>query len=157
MDNEKLNKIMQVIKPSQATVLTGAPLTGKTSLAFNIAVQYGLYEGKIVAIFSIELYREACVQWILCMSSKVSIKTAYACDFSQEELRLMANSRDLLHKSSLFIYDSLDLTVQDIIQKCEEIKERFGRLDFVIVDYLQLLSPITGDKTCNERANKLNE
>jgi replicative DNA helicase len=57
----------------------------------------------------------------------------------------IAKARAKLSGAKIFIDDSAMITPREMLSKCRRLKNRFG-LDFVMVDYIQLMSP---DKSKN--------
>ena len=60
-------------------------------------------------------------------------------NLSDEEMRLLMQARTTINKFPLYIDQSSTTNLRDIKAKCLKLK-REGHLDFIIIDYLQLLS-----------------
>lgn len=107
----ELEKIIN-LDENKLLVLAGRPSIGKTSLAFNIAVNIARREKVSVAIFSLELSKEYILNNIIDSS---------------------------LLKGQILIDDTPGISVENIRRKCIKLK-REKNIGLVIIDYLQLVS-----------------
>lgn len=107
----ELEKIIN-LDENKLLVLAGRPSIGKTSLAFNIAVNIARREKVSVAIFSLELSKEYIHNNIIDSS---------------------------LVDTQILIDDTPGISVENIRMKCIKLK-REKNIGLVIIDYLQLVS-----------------
>jgi replicative DNA helicase len=120
-------------------VFAARPKQGKTILAMNIA-QSVLDQGKSVAVFSLEM---PCEQLFDRMASNAANIPFHLIKDPKEMIDphwsritdYFARTKD----QPLLIDDNGDVTLADIRARCRAIKTK-GPLDFVVVDYLQLVS-----------------
>ena len=120
------------------TVLAARPSFGKTSLALNIARNAALNQKACVAIFSLEMSREAVAQRLLASESGVNSRLVRLGRFSErDEVRIMEAS-GVLSEAPIYIDDSPQLRILDIRSKARRLHFEIG-LDLVIIDYLQLI------------------
>ena len=112
----------------------------------NLALQVAKFnkQGKAgVAIFSLEMSNEQLVSRMLSCESLVSnrrIKTGNLTSNEWDDINAATNS---LNQLRIFFDDSSDVKVKDIRAKCRKLRQE-GRLDFVIIDYLQLINESSG-------------
>ncbi|MBE9469771.1 MAG: replicative DNA helicase [Chloroflexi bacterium] len=120
------------------TVLAARPSFGKTSLALNIARNAALNQKACVAIFSLEMSREAVAQRLLASESGVNSRLVRLGRFSErDEVRIMEAS-GVLSEAPIYIDDSPQLRILDIRSKARRLHFEIG-LDLVVIDYLQLI------------------
>lgn len=133
-------------------ILAGRPGMGKTSLAVNIAVnvalspivdEYGaVIRYRVVAFFSMEMSAEQLAARALSRKSKE--KGAMAFGYSSIYAREFRPRADAVSPfvsmlpERLRIDDGAAQNVAHIRATCRDIRSRYGALDLVVVDYLQL-------------------
>jgi replicative DNA helicase len=129
-------------------ILAARPSMGKTSFALNIAEHASMpSRGEPVAtlIFSLEMSAAQLALRMLCSHARVNMKLLRDGLLSKngdEQNRLVATA-DEFSKSPIFIDDSSALSIMQLRAKARRIHQRH-KLGFIIVDYLQLLSPTDG-------------
>lgn len=136
------NEMTNGFRGGQLVVLAARPAMGKTAMALNIASHVGTPRGgkpgSTVAIFSLEMSREALLTRILCSEARVN-----QIHFRQGKVDSAAKARlgKALHdivQSKLFIDDTANLNIIELAAKCRRLQSEHG-LSLVVVDYLQLL------------------
>jgi len=146
-----LDDFLGGLQRSDLIILAARTSLGKTSLALNIARNAATNQKACVAIFSLEMSREAVVQRFLASESGVDSRKVRLGRFSeQDEVKIMEAS-GILSETPIYIDDSPQLRVIDIRSKARRL--HFERnIDLIIVDYLQL---IRGDGRNETRVQEL--
>lgn len=122
-------------------IIAARPSMGKTSLAINIAQNAALDSGSTVIVFSLEMTRAALEARMLASRARVDIQRAVRGEYlSGMEREKMASALGDLVEDMVFIDDSPFLTITQARAKARRLKQRQGRLDLVIIDYMQLMS-----------------
>ena len=135
-----LNKITNGFQRSDLIVIAARPGSGKTSLAMNI-VEAAAFQGNVCAVFSLEMPKIQIVQRLLCASAKVSMSDALSGKLTPNDWKSLIKTGEDLKKLSIIIDDSSRVTPAEILSKCRRIKSKNGgRLDLVMIDYIQLMS-----------------
>ena len=122
---------------SDLMILAARPAMGKTSLAMNLVENIAL-SGKSCAVFSLEMSKEQLVQRMLCSLANVSMSTALKGQMQRAEWLKIAKAKEMLANTKIFIDESSVITPEEILSKCRRIKRKNG-LDFVMIDYIQLM------------------
>lgn len=137
----RLDKLTNGLQKQNLIILAARPGMGKTSLAMNIIEHAALYDNKVCAVFSLEMSTLE-IKWrLLCAASGVSSSAANAGRLGTEEWKRLTKYSDKLSRASISIDDNAGITPAEILSKCRRIKARNGgRLDLVMVDYIQLMS-----------------
>ncbi|MBI4667012.1 MAG: replicative DNA helicase [Nitrospinae bacterium] len=129
------------LQPSDLIIVAGRPSMGKTAFAINVAQNMAmLEEDRVAAIFSLEMSAEQLVLRMLCSEAKVSghrLRTGY---LAQSDWPKLTAAAGRLHKSRIYIDDTPGQTVLDVRAKARRLLHEVGRLDLVIIDYLQLMT-----------------
>lgn len=127
------------LQPADLIVLAARPAMGKTALALNIAQHAALQLGKPVAVFSLEMAREALLFRLLCAEARVDSHKFRSGFLSREEMTRLTVALGRMSEAPIFIDDTPALTVLEARAKCRRLQAEHG-LGLVVVDYMQLMS-----------------
>ena len=137
----RLDRLTNGLQKSDLIVLAARPGMGKTSLAMNIIEHAAVVEGKVCAVFSLEMPEVQIIQRLLCANAEVSMSTALSGKLNENDWKKLAKASERLRKCKISIDDSSRVTPAEILSKCRRIKARNnGELDLVMIDYIQLMS-----------------
>ena len=142
----RLDRLTNGLQKSDLIVLAARPGMGKTSFAMNVVEHAAVYDGKVCAVFSLEMPTVQIKQRLLCANANVSMSAALSGKLSSAEWQRLATANLKLMKSSILIDDSARITPAEILSKCRRIKAKNGRLDLIMVDYIQLMSSGRNDE-----------
>jgi replicative DNA helicase len=126
-------------------VLAARPAMGKTSLALNCAEAAALPrrgEPVTTLIFSLEMSAAQLALRMICSRAKINMKLlreGLLAKNGDDQQRLIGVA-DEFSKAPIFIDDSSHLSIMELRAKARRVHAR-RKLGFIIVDYLQLLSP----------------
>ena len=139
------------LQKSELTIIASRPSMGKTALAMNIAQNVAIGKKNIVAIFSLEMSRSSLERRMMASRAWVNVRKAQEGIYlnRDERIKLETALGDLVESNNIFIDDSATLTPIQLRAKARRLKQRQGRLDLIIVDYMQLMS--AGVKTGNRQ------
>lgn len=136
---KNLDKITNGYKGGQMIVLAARPGCGKTSFAMNIVCNIARNEPeKVIAVFNLEMSISELTQRILLTMASVPHESVQN-GASAEEFKSLWKAKEILGKSNIYIDDTANTTAEQIMSKCRKLKQLKKRLDFVVIDYLQLL------------------
>ena len=133
-----LDYLLNGFHGSDLMILAARPAMGKTSLAMNLVENIAL-AGKSCAVFSLEMSKEQLVQRMLCAVANVSMSNALKGQMPRAEWIKIAQAVQKLSNTRIFIDESSVITPAEILSKCRRLKRKHG-LDFVMIDYIQLMS-----------------
>ncbi len=127
-------------------IIAGRPSDGKTAMSLQLA-KYASANGAKGPFFSLETTRKALVLRLLAESSGVSlhgIRRAGAglLTLSSEERQKIMRGVAELSTLQLAINRNQCVTVQMMRRQCEKFKKKHGSLEYVIVDYAQLIESV---------------
>lgn len=135
------DRITNGLQKSDLIVIAARPGMGKTSLAMNMVENAAVNHGMVCAVFSLEMPEEQILQRLLCSTAGVSMSDALAGKLTPDDWKRLARTRERLRSCKINIDDSSRVTPAEILSKCRRIKARNGgKLDLVMVDYIQLMS-----------------
>jgi len=148
-----VDDILGGLQRSDLIILGARPSTGKTSLALNIARNSAVNQKACVALFSLEMSRQAVVQRLLSNEANVDSKKVRLGTYTEREERRIMEASGILSEASIYVDDSPQLRVVEMRSKARRL--HFERtVDLVIVDYLQLIQGATKSES---RVQELSE
>ncbi len=139
---ESLNYFTSGFQKEELIILAARPAVGKSAFAMNLALQICKqnHDGKAnVAIFSLEMSSEQLVSRMLSAESMVDNRLIKNGNLTANQWRDIHAAELSLKTYNLHFDDAATVKVNDIRGKCRKLKQE-GKLDFVIIDYLQLIT-----------------
>ncbi len=135
-----LDAITNGLQNSDLILLAARPSVGKTSFAMNLVTNIGVKGGKSCAVFSLEMSKEQLAQRALCSLAKVPMQNALTGKLTNEEWKRIWIATKQLEESKIFVDDSSLTTPAALLSKCRRLKAKEGKLDLIMIDYLQLMT-----------------
>jgi len=126
------------LQKGEMIIVAGRPSMGKTSLALNIAEHLGVQEGKPIAVFSLEMGRQALAERFLCSVGEVDAQLVRKGMLKTEDYQTLVDACGTLSEAPIFIDDTASLTPLELRAKARRLKSRHD-IKCVMVDYLQLM------------------
>lgn len=136
-----VNKYTQGFQSGQLIILAARPAMGKSAFAMNLAVNVANKNnnGKAaVAIFSLEMSAEQLVERMIACDASIKLNLIKSGKIPKNDWVRFNTSIEKLGNLNLYFDDSSDATIASIRAKCRKLKAN-NRLDFVVIDYLQLI------------------
>jgi replicative DNA helicase len=137
----RLDEITQGFMPGNLIILAARPGIGKTALALNWLLRSAMNSHASVAFFSLEMSKEEVFNRLLSAHASINMKQVQSGGFSDEIQAQLLRSRDALLELPIYINDQAGITVREITAMVDRHgTQGNGKLDMLIVDYLQLMS-----------------
>ena len=133
-----LDEFLGGFQRSDLIIVAGRPSLGKTSLVLGIARNAAVEYRACVALFSLEMAREAAVLRLLSSEGEVNSRRLRFGFYNEEEERRIMEAAGILSEAPIYIDDSPQLRVVEMRSKARRLHLERG-LDLIIVDYLQLM------------------
>ena len=152
---KSLDYLINGVHGSDLMILAARPAMGKTSLAMNL-VENIASQGYTCAVFSLEMGKDQLVQRMLCSIAGVSMENANKGQMTKPEWLKIAKANEMMSNMKIFIDDSSLITPEEMLSKCRRLKAKEG-LDFVMVDYIQLMSPGDKKRNSDSRQNEISD
>ena len=138
---KELDDLTSGFQRSEFIVVAARPSVGKTAFALNIAQNVAIQQRLKVAIFSLEMSKEALMQRMLCSEARIDSQRLRKGLLRTEEWGPLTTAAGKLSEATIFIDETPGISDMQLRAKARRIQSRHG-LDLVIVDYLQLMSSI---------------
>lgn len=129
------------LKEGRMYVIAARPSMGKTSFALNLALNaYKTLDKKVpIIIFSTEMTKQQISTRIMIQQTRIPCEKIDEGNLSIEDLEKIKKYVAENKESRLFFYDDVPLTANDIKAECRRIKNKYGQIGMIVVDYLQLM------------------
>ena len=149
-----LDDLLGGLQRSDMLVLAARPSVGKSMFALNLAINAAMNDQK-VAIYSLEMGREQIATRMLATQARVNMHSLRMMRLSSSQENRLVDAIGRLSDLSIFIDDSPVQGVAEMRGKARRLQLEYG-LDFIIVDYMQLISNNKGSRETN-RAQEVSE
>jgi replicative DNA helicase len=113
---------------------------GKTAWAINIAENAAVRGGKVVAVFSLEMSKASLLRRMLASQALVNSKAIQTGMLMREDRAKLITGLEKLMESKIFIDDTPGITLAEMRAKARRLKQQQGKLDLIVIDYLQLMT-----------------
>jgi len=133
-----LDEFLGGFQRSDLIIVAGRPSMGKTSLALNVARNAAVEQKACVALFSLEMAKEAVVLRLLSSESGVNLRRLRFAQHTEAEEKKLMDATGILSEAPIYIDDSPVLRIMEMRSKVRRLHFERG-VDVVIIDYLQLM------------------
>ena len=137
-----LDHLLLGLQPSNLIVVAARPGAGKTSLALGAAANVAMEAHKPVLFFSMEMGTLELTKRLLVGEARVDARRLQTGNIPEADWTRLSHAVGRLAEAPLFIDDNPHCTVMEMRAKSRRTKARHGDLGLVVVDYLQLMTPM---------------
>jgi replicative DNA helicase len=136
-----LDEMTSGLQRSDLVIIAARPSMGKTAFAMNIAENAAIADQQVVGVFSLEMSREALLMRLLCSQARVDAHKMRTGSLWQDDTKKVVRAMEQLAHAPIYIDDTPGISLSEMRAKARRLKQsQNGRLDLIIVDYLQLMS-----------------
>lgn len=128
------------LQNEELIIIAARPSMGKTAWAINIAQNAALHDRKIVAVFSLEMSKRQLFERMVASEARVNARKMQSGFVTPDGKREIHNAIERLMESRMFIDDTAGITIAEMRARARRLKQQNGKLDLVVVDYLQLMT-----------------
>ena len=153
----EFDRMTSGLQKSDLMIIAARPSMGKTAWAINIAQNAAVRDGKVVAVFSLEMSKESLLRRLLASEALVNSRKIQTGFLPKEDKQKLINALDRLMSSKLFIDDTPGITLTEMRAKVRRLKQQEGTLDLIMIDYLQLMTMSSGGPGARRPENRNQE
>ncbi len=150
----EFDRMTSGLQDSELIIIAARPSMGKTAWAINIAQNAAVRDGKVVAVFSLEMSKESLLRRLLASEALVNSRKIQTGFLPKEDKGKLLAALERLMESKLFIDDTPGITLAEMRAKARRLKQQAGALDLIVIDYLQLMTGSAGGKKGFENRNQ---
>ena len=135
---KELDLLTGGLKGSETWIIAARPGVGKSALALKLALNMAK-TGHPSLFWSFEMSRQALVQRLVSIESKVNLTKIISAKLTQAEYNAVTESLRQIRDLPIFIEADVSASIYDIMTKTRRMKQQKG-IKAIFVDYIQLLS-----------------
>jgi replicative DNA helicase len=102
------------LQPSDLIIVAGRPSMGKTAFAMNIAENTAMRDGKTIAVFSLEMAKEALFTRMLCSHAKINSHRLRTGTLWRDETPKVLSAMEELVQTPIYIDDSPGISLSEM-------------------------------------------
>jgi len=144
------------LQPGDLIIVAGRPSMGKTAFSLNIAENVALDENRPVAVFSMEMGGAQLVMRMIGSVGKLNQHTLRTGQLEDDDWSRMTHALGRLNDAQIFIDETPGLNALELRSRARRLHRQNGGLGLIVVDYLQLMSAVSG-KASENRATEISE
>jgi replicative DNA helicase len=119
-------------------VVAARPGIGKTAFALNLVMNISRISEKPIVVFSWRCKKRSSA-WHALLEARVENKKLKHGLLGRRTLTRLSQAAQLLYNSKIIIDDKPNITVTEVRSKARRIKNEYGDLGLIILDYIQLV------------------
>lgn len=132
-----LDELTAGFQASELVIVAARPSMGKTAFCLNIATN-AAHAGFGVAIFSLEMSKDALVQRMLCAEARVDSQALRRGMLRDGDYPKLGQAAGILQTCPVWFDDTPALTILEMRSKARRLKSE-NDVQLIVVDYLQLM------------------
>ena len=152
---QDLDTLLDEMRPGQLICIGARPAQGKSALALQFAEQAVSDDKSVALIFTLEMTKEEVGLRRIFRDARVNKQTLRDGRGSETAWARIANSYGRLSTRKLWIDESQAPSVAQMRARARMVKGTEGRLDLIVVDYLQLAAPEDTKKRSTNREQEV--
>ena len=145
-----LDCILNGLKKGDLIYLAGRPSIGKTSLCVDIAT-FAATAGFRVLFFSLEMANEQLIERMLSTDTEIASQNLQSGSIGDYDMSKIVDSSGKLARFPLWLCDTAMQTPAKLRSEIRRRMSEIGKVDLVVVDYLQLMDSDTKSRDRVER------
>lgn len=138
-----LDHLISGMRPGSLIVIASRPAMGKSTFALNIASHIALNAKLPVLIFSMDLSAITMASKLVSQMGEIEMAKLRTGDMDDTDRKNLDAAKKILKDVPLIVDETTSLTVEEIIAKSRDVIAQNGRLGLIVIDYLQLMEPIS--------------
>ena len=143
------------LQPGDLIIVAGRPSMGKTAFSLNIAEHVAL-AGGIVGVFSMEMGGTQLAMRMLGSIGRLDLQRLRTGKLNDAEFSQFATAFEQLQEVKLHVDETPALTCLELRARARRLHRIYGKLDLIVIDYLQLMSGSANAQSEN-RATEISE
>lgn len=146
----ELDQLTAGFQPSDMIIIAARPSAGKTAFSLALARNAAVDFDTPVLFFSLEMAEVQLAIRLMCAEAYVESQLVRTGRITPEMMGQIINSMDKLNDAKLFIDDTPGISIMELSAKTRRMKQE-QNIGMVVVDYLQLVTPVRDGKTNREQ------
>lgn len=144
-----IDNLIGGLAPGRLVVFAARPGGGKSVAGTNLALHFAHHHGHAALIASLEMPESEVMARLLSAHARVNLSSLLNATVDEDSWGRLAAKHDELAALPIFVDDSSSLTVQGVRRLARDVQRTRDDLALIVVDYLQLLTPVDRRKGGN--------
>lgn len=149
-----LNNITHGFQNGELIILAARPGIGKSAFALNVASNISEATNAHIALFSLEMGMDQILMRLYAAHSGISLTKIRSGNLTEDEFARLNLAKVKLDKFNIYLDEAGATDIDEVVTVCRKLK-RDNKLDFIIIDYLQLLTTTRRSGTRAEEVAKI--
>lgn len=145
-----LNRLTYGFQNGELIILAARPGIGKSALALNLATNACENADAHVAFFSLEMGIDQLLMRIYSSHSGLTLNKIRSGKLNEMEMASLYAAKTKIDRFNIYLDEAGATDIDEVVTVCRKLR-RDNKLDFVIIDYLQLLT------TTRKSTNRVDE
>ncbi len=146
----ELDQMTAGFQPSDMIIIAARPSAGKTAFSLALARNAAVNFDTPVLFFSLEMAEVQLAIRLMCAEARVESQLVRTGRITPKMMGDIINSMDKLNEAKLFIDDTPGISIMELAAKTRRMKQE-QNIGMVVVDYLQLVTPVRDGKSNREQ------
>jgi replicative DNA helicase len=146
----ELDQMTAGFQPSDMIIIAARPSAGKTAFSLALARNAAVNFDTPVLFFSLEMAEVQLAVRLMCAEARVESQLVRTGRITPKMMGDIINSMDKLNEAKLFIDDTPGISIMELAAKTRRMKQE-QNIGMVVVDYLQLVTPVRDGKSNREQ------
>ncbi len=151
---KSLDEVTGGFQKGQLSCIAVRPGMGKTAFLLSVANNLAIKNNNTVAIFSTERSNMKIANRLIETETGMSLNKIQTGDFKPSERDHMLSLVSSIAKAKLFLDDTPNLSVEELVRKARQLKMQH-QVDLIIIDYLELLTISADVENREEELSKI--
>jgi len=152
---KELDELTCGFQRKELIVVAARPAMGKTAAGLCFSVHASINLDQTVALFSMEMRKEAILHRLVSMRSTVSLQDIREGRWTDTNKRYALDAMSEIVSAPLYIDDQAGQSVQKIKAKAARLKSQTGHLDLIVIDQLNYIALPMDSKKYGNRSQDL--
>ncbi len=149
-----LDEMTSGFQPADLVIVAARPSMGKTALVLNMAQHAAIEHSVPVAVFSLEMSKEALVQRMLTAEARVDAQKLRRGMLRDDDFPRLARAAGILSSAPVYIDDTPAITLLEMRSKARRLRAD-ANVGLIIVDYLQLMQGPPGVESRQQEVSQI--
>lgn len=134
-----LDSFLCCLRPGSLTIIAARPAMGKTALGLNILTNVAIKQNIPSVLFSLEMTQAELAMRIISTESQIAGNTIRSGTLDNNDWDRVLTAVEKNAGAPLFIDDTSGLSISLLRERVKQLMRRI-KIEFIVVDYLQLLT-----------------
>lgn len=156
---EDCDKLIGKVMPGNLIVLSARPGQGKTEFACAWTVNAAVHQSKNILVFSLEMQNSEIMDRFVALDANMPVSTLDSAQaltnsqWGQGGWAMVASALSKLHTVNVSMHDEPNITLSKMRQVIKDTERKTGKIDMVVIDYLQLIKDPAAKNRIEEVSN----